>query len=146
MGLIDSVGPGPIAIDTAPFIYLIEEHPRFLAQLLPVFEAADAGAVTLVTSAITLLEVLVVPLRSGNTRLAARYEALITGSRGVRVIDVDRVQLRTAAQLRARTGMRTPDALQVAAALTTGCRTFVTNDRRLPAVPGVTVLQVADFC
>lgn len=30
MGLIEDVGGGPVALDTAPFIYFIEEHPRYL--------------------------------------------------------------------------------------------------------------------
>ena len=43
MGLIDDLGPGPLAIDTAIFIYFIEEAPRFLPLVVPLFEEADAG-------------------------------------------------------------------------------------------------------
>jgi predicted nucleic acid-binding protein len=53
--------------------------------------------------------------------------------------------LRAAAQLRAATNMKTPDALQLAAALTTGCATFVTNDRRMPRVAGTRILQLSDY-
>jgi predicted nucleic acid-binding protein len=62
------------------------------------------------------------------------------------LVGVSTDQLRAAARLRAATGMRTPDALQVTAALAMRCRTLVTNDRRLPGVPGLKVLQVSDFC
>jgi predicted nucleic acid-binding protein len=89
-----------------------------------------------VTSAVTLLEVLVVPYRAGNLPLADRYEALLTRSRGVRMREIGRGELRPAAQLRAVAGVRTPDALQLAAALAEGCTAFVTNDRRLPSLPG----------
>ena len=44
MGLIREIGKGPLALDTAAFIYFIEEHPRFLPVLDPVFAAIDAGA------------------------------------------------------------------------------------------------------
>ena len=64
----------------------------------------------------TLLELLVVPYRANNDALALRYEALLTNSRGIRLIDVTRDQMRRASRLRALTGMRTPDALQVGAA------------------------------
>jgi hypothetical protein len=47
-GYIDDAGPGPIAVDTAPFIYRIEEHDRYLLPLLPLFEAAD-GVTLLLT-------------------------------------------------------------------------------------------------
>jgi predicted nucleic acid-binding protein len=70
---------------------------------------------------------------------------LVTRSRGVLLIDLSREQLRVAAQLRATAGMKTPDALQIAAALTAGCTTFLTNDRRIPAVCGIRVLQLADY-
>jgi predicted nucleic acid-binding protein len=138
------VGAGPIAVDTSVFIYLIEEHPLFLTPARTLFQQADAGTIQIVTSAVTLLEVLVVPYRSGNDPLAERYETILTGSRGVRLIEVDRVQIRTAARLRALYGVRTPDALQLAAALTTGCSVMVTNDRRLPSISGLRVVQLSD--
>ncbi|HET7321991.1 MAG TPA: PIN domain-containing protein, partial [Longimicrobiaceae bacterium] len=54
----------------------------------------------------------------------------------------DRSQLRTAAQLRARYGVRRPDALQLAAAVSTGCTAFLTNDRRLPNIAGMKVVTL----
>jgi predicted nucleic acid-binding protein len=114
--LLDDVGRGAVAIDTAVFIYFIEEHPRYPPLIAPLFEEAARGKRELVTSAVTLLDLLVVPYRVGNLQLAQRYEVLLTRSGGVRVIDITRDQLRAAAQLRAATAMKTPDALQVAAA------------------------------
>jgi predicted nucleic acid-binding protein len=145
VGLIDEVGAGPVALDTAAFIYFIEAHPLYLQTLLPVFAAADEERLTIVTSAVTLLEVLVVPYRAGNLPLANQYEALLNRSRGVRLREIDQALLRAAAQLRATSRVRTPDALQLAAALAEGCTTFVTNDRRLPSLPGLRILQVGDY-
>jgi predicted nucleic acid-binding protein len=139
------VGRGAVGLDTAVFIYFIEEQPKFLPLIEPLFKQADEGRRELITSALTLLEVLVVPYRAGNRLLADRYEALLTRSRGIRVADLTREQLRAAAQLRAVTGVKTPDALQLVAALTAGCTTFLTNDRRLPAIPGLRVLQLASY-
>ena len=142
MGLISDVGVGNIGVDTAIFIYFIEDHPKFLPALLPLFQEADRGKRELITSALTLLEVLVVPYRTGNRALAQRYEALLTRSRGVRIVDVSRDQLRAAAQLRAATGVTTPDALQLVAAIGEGCTTFLSNDRRLPPVPGLRLVDL----
>ncbi len=144
MGLIAHLGSGPIALDTACFIYFLEQHPDYSGLLRPLFAAADREEIQLVTSAVTLLEVLVVPYRAGNTALAARYEALLTRSRGVTMVAVDRTHMRMAAQLRVRTAVRTPDALQLSAALISGCSTFVTNDRRLPTWPTLRVVQLSD--
>ena len=145
MGLIEEIGPGAVAIDTAIFIYFIEEEPRYLPLIVPLFQQADSGKRELVTSAVTLLEVLGVPYRVGRVQLADRYELLLTRSRGIRMVDVTRDQLRAAAQLRAATGMKVPDALQVVAALRADCRTLLTNDRGLPVVPGLRIVQLSSY-
>jgi len=145
VGLSDDVGRGPVAIDTAPFIYFIEEHAEYLPVVAPLFADADRGRFDVVTSALTLLEVLVVPLRVGRLELARRYESILTGARGLRLVDLDRDQLRAAAQLRATYRVRTPDALQVAACLSFGCSAFLTNDRKLPNIPGLRALQLRDY-
>jgi predicted nucleic acid-binding protein len=143
--LIQDLGVGSTAVDTAVFIYFLEEHPTFLPVILPLFREADAGKRTLITSALTLLEVLVVPYRAGNRSVAERYEALLTRGRGVRLVDISREQLRAAAQLRAATGVKTPDALQIVAAISTGCTSFVTNDRRLPPIPGLRIVELSSY-
>lgn len=145
MGLIADVGEGPAALDTVAFIYWIEENRAYLGILAPLFQAVEAGRVEIISSALTLLEVLVVPYRAGRLALAERYEALLTRSRHVRLIEIDRSQLRSAAQLRAFHGVRTPDSLQLAAALAARCPVFVTNDRSLPEIPGLRVLQLRDY-
>ncbi|HEY7472544.1 MAG TPA: PIN domain-containing protein [Gemmatimonadota bacterium] len=146
MGVVDAVGTGPVALDTAVFIYFIEEHPRYLPLIAPIFQEIDRGGIAGVTSAITLLEVLVVPYRAGNFPLAERYERLLSRGKGLRLVALDAGQMRAAAQLRAFHGVRTPDALQLAAALTSSCTTFVTNDREIPDLAGIRVLQLADQC
>jgi predicted nucleic acid-binding protein len=146
MGLREDIGPGPTALDTALFIYYIEENEVFLPLVAPIFEDVAAGRREVVTSSLTLLEVLVVPYRAGNLALAERYEACLSRSRGVRLVDIGRSQLRIAAQLRAiHPSVRTPDALQLAAALATGCSTFVTNDRDLPALAGLGVVKLRSY-
>jgi predicted nucleic acid-binding protein len=146
LGLNSEIGNGPLALDTVVFIYFIEEHPRYLPVLDPVFAAIDKGRLPAIASSLTLLEVLVVPYRAGNIPLAERYEQVLTSSRGLRLLDVDRTQLRAAAQLRAlHPGLRTPDAIQISAALEGGCTVLLTNDCEFPIVPGLRILQLRDF-
>jgi predicted nucleic acid-binding protein len=145
VGLIDDVGPGPVAFDTAPFIYFIQDQAPYSGLVEPLLERAATGKLSIVTSALTLLEVLVVPYRNGHVQLAERYESLLTRSRGVSLVDPTHDHLRAAAQLRAATGARTPDAIHLATALIAGCRAFVTNDRRLPSLPGLRILQLSDY-
>jgi predicted nucleic acid-binding protein len=144
--MIREIGNGPLALDTVVFIYFIEEHPRFLSVLDPIFTAVDEGRLPAVASSLTLLEVLVVPYRAGNIPLAERYERVLTRGRGLRLVEIDRAQLRAAAQLRAlHPNLRTPDAIQISAALSGCCSALLTNDRDLPAVPGLRILQLEDL-
>ena len=72
MGLIEDVGPGKVGVDTAIFIYFIEEAPAWLPIVRPLFIAAEAEQLELITSVVTLLEVLVIPYRANNAAVAAR--------------------------------------------------------------------------
>ena len=72
MGLIDDLKPGPVALDTQMFIYFIEEDKRYLPLVKPLFEAIDQGSLPASTSGLTLMEVLVVPYRTGNMPIAMR--------------------------------------------------------------------------
>lgn len=145
MGLIDDLKPGPVALDTQIFIYFIEEEDRYLSLIKPLFEAIDRGDFVGVTSGLSLMEVLVAPYRAGNSGLADRYESLLTNSRGLRFIEVDRRLLKAAAQLRATFKLKPPDAIQVAAALVSDCNSFLTNDRKIHGVRGLKVLQLKNY-
>lgn len=145
MGLISEVGGGPVALDTSVFIYFIEEHERFLPVVGPLFEAMDRGTLRAVTSGLTLMEVLVLPYRRGDRKLAESYEALLTRARGLHLVELSTGLLRTAAELRAELAVKTPDAIQLAAALHGGCSLFVTNERRLPELPELGVRQLSDY-
>lgn len=145
MGLIEDLKPGPVALDTQVFIYFIEEDEQYLPLVKPLFEAIDRNALIGATSGLTLMEVLVVPYRIGNFSLADRYEALLTRSRGLRFIDIDRPLLKAAARLRAAFRLKPPDAIQVAAAMVAHCQAFVTNDKRIPAMPGLKVVQLENY-
>jgi predicted nucleic acid-binding protein len=145
VGLIEDLKPGPVALDTQVFIYFIEEDKQFLPLVKPLFEAIDQDTLLGATSGLTLMEVLVVPYRTGNFSLADRYEALLTRSRGLRFIDVDRPLLKSAAQLRAVFRLKPPDAIQLAAAMVANCQGFLTNDRRIPPIPGLSVFQLKNY-
>ena len=145
MGLIEDLGAGPVALDTAVFIYFIEEHQRFLPIVEQVFEAIDSGSLPAVTSTMTLFETLVAPIRARNHRLAESYEALLSRSRGLQLVDLDRPVIRVGAKIRALVGLKTPDALQVATALQAECTAFLTNDRQIPSIGNMRTVQLRDY-
>jgi predicted nucleic acid-binding protein len=129
-------GARTIALDTSPFIYLLEKHLRLFAAVAPIFAELDAGAVSGVTSVITLIEVLVKPLETGATALADDFRATIAAAPGLRVVDVDRAIAERAAAIRAVHKFRTPDAIHLATAELAGADVFVTNDEKLVRFAG----------
>ena len=85
--------------------------------------------------------------RSNDTAPPEIYTVLHTLSLhdALPISDISRDHLRAAAQLRAATGVKTPDALQVVAALAVGCTAFLTNDRDLPKIPSLRILQLSSY-
>ncbi len=127
------------------FIYHLQDHPRYspLTQLL--LEAWEMGRNAGVISVITLLEVLVKPKREGNMEAARDYLELLTTYPNLMIVEVDLQVAELASDLRARYGVRTPDALQVAAALRAGATVFITNDRRLKRVAELEVVLLDEL-
>jgi len=145
LGLLSDIGDGPLGLDSSIFIYYIEENPQYIAALDPVFDALTEGRLKAVTSALTLLETLVVPLRAGNEVLARQYQRFLMRSAGLLLVPLDFGILRAAAHVRATARLKTPDALQVASALSAGCDIFLTNDSRIPSLSGLHILQLEDY-
>jgi predicted nucleic acid-binding protein len=129
-----------VGLDTAPLIYPIEENLTFLSFVRPLFEAVDRGEFRVVTSIITLTEVLVHPMRRGDQKLADQYRRILLHASHVTAEPVSEIIADEAAQLRARHGLRTPDAIQLATAIRSGASSFLTNDSRLPILAPLNML------
>lgn len=144
MGSLSIPVSGVIYVDTAPIIYSIERHADYESLLLPLWAALDSRAIEVITSELTLLETLVKPLRDGNQSLAADYEKLLTTT-GVRTQPITANILRDAARIRAINGLKTPDAIHAATALSVGCVQFITNDagyRKLASLHVVVLKEI----
>ena len=83
----------------------------------------------LLTSALTLGEILVKPVEQGNLQLSASYETAIAAS--ALILPFDTKAARIYASLRPDRALRPPDAIQLACAASAGTDLFVTNDARL---------------
>lgn len=127
-----------VAVDTAPFIYILESNVQFADQFVGLFEAAAAGKLGIVLSTITLAEVLTGPLKAGQNALAKRYENALSA---YTLISVTPSIAALAAQMRARYRLKLPDAIQLATALDTGAAAFVTHDRDFSQVTGMNILM-----
>lgn len=134
-----------LGIDTAPVIYLVERHPVHGPVVREIVARAVAGDIALVTSVLTLTEVLTQPLRLGASEIAAAYCDVLLQSPDLIMVPIDEGIAQEAARLRAVHRLRTPDALQLAAARATGCAAFLTNDASLSRVDEIRVILVSDL-
>lgn len=126
-----------VLVDTAPWIYLLQDHPEFAPRFEGLFAAADDGRLQLALSTITLAEVLTGPLKAGQMALAKRYEKALNN---YQVMPLTASVASMAAQLRAQYKLKLPDAAQLATALDMGAAALVTHDRDFLGVRGLPIL------
>ena len=143
MGLIKELYGKKIFLDTAPLIYFIEEEENFSSLLNNLF--SPSNNCRFVTSAITLPEVLVMPLRKGKTELAKRYKEIITLSENVDIFDINVSIAEETAKIRAGYSIKTPDAIQLATAKYCFVDYFLTNDYRLKSFKDLSVITLSDL-
>lgn len=146
MGLVGGLEGKRICIDTAPVIYFIEKHPEYSSLLHPVFAEIDGGNIEAITSTLTLLEVLVLPFKTGNTRLAERYREILMFSEGFTTFAMLNEVSELAAEIRARHEIKTPDSIQIATGVLYEADCFLTNDSALKKVSQeIEVVVLDDF-
>ena len=128
MGALALPEHGSIYLDANCIIYSMERIEPYRTLLQPLWNTAATRTLTIITSELTLLEVLVGPLKTGNKGLEDDFRALLQNSPDVSMLPVTQAVLERAASIRATTGLKTPDAIHAATALLAGCALFVTND------------------
>lgn len=123
--------------DTNLFIYLVEAHPKYSQRVVELRRRMLKRRDQLYTSALTLGEVLVKPVETGNEALRRSYERAMTT--GVVLISLDQDAARMYAQIRQDRSLRAPDTIQLACAAQAQVDLFITNDDRLSGkvVPGI---------
>ncbi|MDJ0693127.1 MAG: type II toxin-antitoxin system VapC family toxin [Mastigocoleus sp. MO_167.B18] len=144
MGQLILPSSSAIYVDTSVVIYTIEGNPDYYSLLEPLWSKFYAGEIQIISSDLTLMEVLVVPLRNGNNVLVADYEELLLSSQ-VQLIPINQSILRQAANLRATTSLKTPDAIHAATALSASCDQFITNDKGFRNAPGLLVVILSEI-
>jgi predicted nucleic acid-binding protein len=115
--------------DSNLFIYLLEDHPEFSRAVAELRQKMLERGDQLLTSALTLGEVLVKPLALGDLELCRIYEDVF--SKAAVVLPFDGKVARRYAAIRSDRSVKAPDAIQLACASEAGADLFITNDRRL---------------
>ena len=115
--------------DTNLFIYQWDTTSVFRPSVRALREKVLEAGVGLVTSAMTLGEVMAKPRKDGNEVLAQQYRTAVLQASTVVSFDEETADLY--AHIRAQTNVRRPDGIQLASAAKHGVELFITNDKDL---------------
>jgi uncharacterized protein len=115
--------------DTNLFVYFLEGNNQLSVDTRRLRKSMLTRGDQLLTSALTLGEVLVKPLERGDRALCSRYEEAITQTASLLLFDAKAAW--KYAEIRLDRSVRAPDAVQLACAASAQVDLFVTNDRRL---------------
>lgn len=143
MGYLNIANGSKIYADTSVFIYTVESNPEYWSLLQPLWLKFDRNLIDIYTSELTLLEVLVNPIKQQDNLLISDYEQLLLDT-NIRLISINQSILREGANLRANMKIKTPDAIQVATALNLNCDLFLTNDLGLKNIPNLSTLVLKE--
>lgn len=145
MGVLALPENGRVYLDANSFIYSIERIDPYRAILDTLWQTVSLGKMMVITSELTLLEVLVKPLKVGDIATATTFRAVLQSTSDVQMLPITQAVLEEAARLRATLSLKTPDAIHAATALSNGCSDFVTNDSAFRRVADLTVTVLSEL-
>ena len=144
MGSLTLPLAGLIYLDASGLIYSVERVEPYRTLLEPMWQQAQDGNLTIVSSPVLVVEALVKPLQVGNAEIELQYRELFA-SNAVRLLEASYEVFEDAARLRAETGLKIPDALHAATALRADCALFITNDTDFRRVRGLPIVVLDDL-
>jgi len=140
MGLIKNLDNKTVFLDTSPLIYYIEENKNYIKVLDKLFTANAQNMFQFSTSVLTLMEILVQPIRTNSSELVKEYENILCNSKTIDVYDFNIEIAKIAAKIRAQYSFKTPDSIQLATAISSNSDYFLTNDKQLKSFKEVEII------
>ena len=124
--------------DSMLFVYWLEDHPTYASRVEEIFDKMELRGDSLCTSAFTLGEVLVGPLKQRDVDAAARIRDFFETS-PVELISFTSATADRYATIRASQAVSPADAIHLASAAQNNVDLFLTNDRGLRGlvIPGI---------
>lgn len=128
-----------ISLDTPIFIYYFEDYQEYSDRAKIWFDGIENGEFLGGFSIIGLIELLTGPKKQGRFDLAKQYRRLITAYPNLSILGINEQTVELASDLGAKYGLKTPDAIHLAAAIDFGAVKFITNDRTLKKIKEIAV-------
>ena len=126
-----------VYLDANIFIYAIEAIDPWAKELNDVFVGLKSREFSAVTSSLSLAECLVMPFKNNRHDLVQVYRQMFLPRPYLDVAPIDNDVLLFSAHVRAQSGLKLPDAIHAATALTRKCTALLTNDTGFSRVSGL---------
>jgi predicted nucleic acid-binding protein len=144
MGQISLPIGSKVYVDSVVLIYTLQVNPTFFSLLEPMWERLQTHDVTIISSELTIPEVLFSAVRTGDQNLLSIYENLLFRS-NIDLIPISREILLMATELRVKHRLKTPDAIHAATSLSANCQRFITNDKDFCNIAGLPVVILREL-
>jgi predicted nucleic acid-binding protein len=131
--------------DAMIFIYLVEDHPKFAPAVTRIYERMKKRQDTLYTSALTLGEALIGPIKGRDAGLASKMRTAFRGDE-VSMLPFLPSTAEIYANIRVNFPVKSPDAIHLATAAEAKVDLFLANDRHLHqlTIPGISFIAGLD--
>jgi predicted nucleic acid-binding protein len=144
MGQVSLPIGSKVYVDSVVLIYTLQVNPTFFNLLEPMWEKLQAHQITIISSELTIPEVLFSAVRSGDQNLLRIYKNLLFHN-GIDLIPISREILLVATELRVKHRLKTPDAIHAATSLSANCQRFITNDKDFCNIAGLPVVILSEL-
>jgi len=135
-----------VALDTVVFIYHFEKNKSYFKLTKEIFSRLDKNKdFSAITSILTLLEVSVKPIVDSRNDLLKEYSNKLLYDDKLTTLMIESDIAIKAAELRAKHGIKTPDAIQIATSIIGKANVFITNDSALKKIKEIEVLLLDDY-
>jgi predicted nucleic acid-binding protein len=133
--------------DANTVIQIVEQSDAAATPFADVLAGAVQRGLAILTSELTLAEVLIKPLRDQDFNLIVGYNNLLSGGNSgeIHTIPVSREILGRAARIRNRKqSIKLPDAIHIATAEHTGCSYIFTGDKGFVGATEIAICNSQD--
>lgn len=134
-----------VYLDANIFIYSVEMIAPWANELNDVFVGLKSSEFSAVTSNLSLSECLVLPFKQNRQDLVQVYRKTFLSRSYLNVSPIDNDVLIFAANVRAQSNLKLPDAIHAATALMQQCTALLTNDAGFSRVPGIELFLLSDW-
>lgn len=134
-----------VYFDANIFIYSVEGIAPWANELNDIFVGLKSNEFSAVTSSLGLSECLVLPFKQNRSDLVHVYRQIFLSRTYLDVAPIDDDVLIFAANIRAQSNLKLPDAIHAATALTQKCTAILTNDAGFHRVSGIELFLLSDW-